>query len=296
MQFSDLGLGDEEGNLLTVWYLRVRDSKSRHPIVQDQFALDIINKIEVDLSRSQFKLDATYVRYVASRSKQLDEWTSEFLSRHQFEDSLVLQLSCGLDNRYQRVTRAADVKWIDVEKPKVVNLRNRLLPRPEGDYDLIAALVGEDDDTWLKNIPRDRPTLIIMESLLYYFEPNKALRLLKRLLGHFQNGNIVFDTFGSVSVTFGPFMPVIRNSDTRLKWGIDDAEDILKLDKRLVLRERIYAHDCLSAGWFGKGYPPLFGGWTPLISLLPKVSHIRHIHSSLVQAFCQGHSVTPHFF
>lgn len=269
VEIEDL-VGPEEQNMLTVWYLRVRDSTSQNPSVKDPFASALINKIKLDLSRSEFKLDSTYVRYVAGRTKQIDDWAREFLNRHQYEDTIVLQLACGLDNRNLRVTGGRDVKWIDVERPRVAGLRSRLLPVPEGDYELVTALVGEDDDSWLRRIPSDRPVLIIMESLLYYLEPEKGLRLLTRLLAHFRKGNIICDTFGSVAVTFTSLMPPLKNAKSPIKWGIDDAEDLKKLDNRLVLRDRVYSHEYMSAGWFAKGYPPMFGGWTPLISLLPK--------------------------
>lgn len=269
VQIHDL-VGPEEQNMLIVWYLRVRDSLSQNPSVQDPFATALIDKIKLDLSRSEFQLDSTYVRYVAGRTKQIDDWTCEFLNRHQFEDSIVLQLACGLDNRYLRVKGGRDVKWIDVERPRVAGLRKRLLPAPEGDYELLTAVIGEDDDAWLSRIPSDRPVLIIMESLLYYLEPEKGLRLLKRLLNHFRKGNIACDTFGSVAVTFNSLIPPLRNAKSPIRWGIDDAEDLQKLDDRLVLRDRVYSHEYMSAGWFAKGYPPMFGGWTPLISLLPK--------------------------
>ncbi|KAJ4393626.1 hypothetical protein N0V93_002839 [Gnomoniopsis smithogilvyi] len=278
VQIHDL-VGPEEQKMLIVWYLRIRDSLSQNPSIQDPFAEALIDKIKLDLSRSEFKLDSTYVRYVAGRTKQIDDWTCQFLNRHQFEDSIVLQLACGLDSRYQRVKGGRDVKWIDVDRPRVAGLRNRLLPAPEGDYELIPAVIGEDDNTWLNRIPSDRPVLIIMESLLYYLEPEKGLRLMRRLLTHFPKGNIVCDTFGSVAVTFTSLIPPLRNSKSPVKWGIDDAEDLQKLDSRLVLRDRVYSHEYMSAGWFAKGYPPMFGGWTPLISLLPKFKkHGQFLH------------------
>lgn len=264
VQLSELGLGREEENLLTVWYLRVRDSLSQSPIVQDAFTQELLSKIHLDLSRSQFRLDDTYVRYTAGRTKQLDDWTRDFLDRHQYEDALVLQLGCGLDNRYLRVHRGEDVKWIDVERPNVVRLRERLLQRPAGDYRLVAGVVADEaDDAWLRAVPRDRPTLIVMESLLYYLDPEVGQRLFQRLLRHFGHGNIIADTLGSLAITFSSLLP----TRARFRWGIDDAEDLLRIDKRLVLRDRVFTHEI-----FGKDHPPFFGGWTPILSLHPKVS------------------------
>ncbi|KAH8776531.1 S-adenosyl-L-methionine-dependent methyltransferase [Diaporthe sp. PMI_573] len=267
---SEIQLDPEEETLLMVWYLRVRDAASENPILRDHYASALMNRINFDLSRSLFQLDPSYIQYICGRSKQIDNWAQDFLDQHQYEDVLVLQLACGLDSRCERLRHGREVKWIDVDRPRVTGLRKRLMGDAESEgYTLLTANVAGEEDAWLREIPNDRPTLIIMEGLLYYLEPEKAIQLIQRLLGHFTHGNILCDTIGSVSVVFTSLLEAFRNSEARLRWGVDDANDIRKLDSRLVLRHRVFVHDYMGTGWFGKRYPPMFGGWTPLISLLP---------------------------
>lgn len=267
---SEIQLDPEEETLLLVWYLRVRDASSENSILQDHHASALMKKINFDLSRSLFQLDPSYIQYICGRSKQIDNWAQDFLDRHQYEDVLVLQLACGLDSRYERLRLGREVKWIDVDRPRVTGLRKRLMPDAESEsYTLLTANVADDDDSWLREIPNDRPTLLIMEGLLYYLEPAKGIRLIQRLLGHFKHGNILCDTVGSICVIFTSLLEAFKNSEARMRWGVDDANDISKLDSRLVLRDRVFAHEFMGTGWFGKRYPPMFGGWTPLISLLP---------------------------
>ena len=253
-----------------VWYLRVRDAASENPILRDHYASALMNRINFDLSRSLFQLDPSYIQYICGRSKQIDNWAQDFLDQHQYEDVLVLQLACGLDSRCERLRHGREVKWIDVDRPRVTGLRKRLMGDAESEgYTLLTANVAGEEDAWLREIPNDRPTLIIMEGLLYYLEPEKAIQLIQRLLGRFTHGNILCDTIGSVSVVFTSLLEAFRNSEARLRWGVDDANEIRRLDSRLVLRHRVFVHDYMGTGWFGKRYPPMFGGWTPLISLLP---------------------------
>ncbi|KAG8169735.1 hypothetical protein KVR01_000480 [Diaporthe batatas] len=267
---GEIQLDPEEETLLLVWYLRVRDAASENPILRDHHAAELLNKINFDLSRSLFQLDSSYIQYICGRSKQIDNWAQNFLDQHQYEDVLVLQLACGLDSRYERLKLGREVRWIDVDRPRVTGLRKRLMGDAESEYyNLLTANIADEGEDWLRDIPNDRPTLIIMEGLLYYLEPDKAIKLIKRVLGHFTHGNILCDTIGSVSVVFTSLLEAFRNSEARLRWGVDDANDISKLDSRLVLRHRVFVHDYMGTGWFGKRYPPMFGGWTPLISLLP---------------------------
>lgn len=267
---AEIQLDPEEETLLMVWYLRVRDAASENSILEDHYASALMNKINFDLSRSLFQLHPSYIQYICGRSKQIDNWAQDFLDQHQYEDVLVLQLACGLDSRYERLRFGREVKWIDVDRPRVTGLRKRLMGDEESQgHTLLTANVADEDDAWLREIPNDRPTLIIMEGLLYYLEPEKGIQLIQRLLGHFTHGNILCDTIGSISVTFTSLLEAFRNSEARLRWGIDDANDIRKLDSRLVLRDRVFIHEFMGTGWFAKRYPPMFGGWTPLISLLP---------------------------
>lgn len=278
-----------ERRLVAAWYLRYRNGLPKYDgMVPNAFASALRHQLEAGTLKHDVQLDEPYFQYMEVRAKQLDQWTHNFLVQHQYEDALVLQLSCGLDDRHLRLCTGRDVKWIDVDRPRVVDLRERLLPRPEGDYTMIAAMLGEDDQTWLRSVPSDLPVLIIMENLLCYFEPEIGVQLVKRLLAHFSRGSIICDTIGSVAVTFTSLVPTLNKGPggkVPLKWGIDDAKDLLELDSRLVLRHQIYTHQEMSVGWFAKGYPPVFGGWTPLISLLPKVS------SHVIQCWWPGECV-----
>lgn len=71
----------------------------------------------------------------------------------------VLHLGCGLDCRNSRVRRREDVLWVDLDRPRVVNLRERVLEQTPGDYILQNLDVSQEG--WWKNIPASRPTLIV---------------------------------------------------------------------------------------------------------------------------------------
>ncbi|KAH9905908.1 S-adenosyl-L-methionine-dependent methyltransferase [Xylariomycetidae sp. FL2044] len=266
---SKVELSPVEETLLMVLYLRVRDAASPNPILGDVYAQQVINKVDCDFSRSLFTLDDRYVKYIAGRSKQIDVWCQDFIDAH--DKVTVLHLACGLDSRNLRINRTADVRWIDVDRPQVTSLRERLMASPPGDYQLITASIMEED-AWLKEIPKDRPTLIIAEGLSMYLDPDQGPLLFQRLLNHLSGveGQIAMDTIGSVTVMFTKLLEAFRQSKARVTWGIDNARDIEVLDKRIKRRERIYLHDFMETGPFGKNGVPLFGRWTPLISLLPK--------------------------
>lgn len=279
---NKIHLDPNEETLLMVLYLRVRDAASENPILGDVYASNVINRVDCDFSRSLFTLEPSYVAYVAGRARQLDDWTRALLARHRDdEDVLVLHLACGLDSRSVRVRRGPRVQWIDVDRPQVTELRQRLVPTPPGDYRLLTACVagdGDDDEAWLESIPRNKRTLIVMEGLTMYLEPSEGKRLFRRLLRHFPHGHILFDTIGSLTANFTSLLKAFRSTSASVKWGVDSAGEIERLDKdgRLRLVESISLYEHMNTGLFGKNYPPLFGDWTPILSLLPSFKKNGH--------------------
>ncbi|KAI0160222.1 S-adenosyl-L-methionine-dependent methyltransferase [Xylariaceae sp. FL1272] len=257
-----------ESTLLLVLYLRVRDASSPSPILGDTYAQNIINKVNADFTDSMFDLDEKYVRYVAGRARRIDLWCQDFLDSHGDEPVSVLHLACGLDSRNLRVNRKNSVRWIDVDRPEFVGLRHRLMDTPSGDYRLVAANFVDEDD-WMDEIPTDRPIMMILESLIMFLPPEKGIKLFQKLLARFPHGCIAVDTIGSITKTFSSFLEAFRQARPYIRWGIDDPNTIAALDPRLQLKDIVYLNDWMETGTSGKNGLSLFGGWTPLISLLP---------------------------
>lgn len=276
---NKIHLDPNEETLLMVLYLRVRDAASEKPILGDVYASNVINRVDCDFSRSLFTLEPSYIPYIAGRAKKLDDWTRAFLDGDDDDEVLVLHIACGLDSRNLRVGRGPRVQWVDVDRPQVVDLRQRLVPAPPGDYQLLAAQVtDDDDDRWLAGLPTHKRTLVVMEGLTMYLSPEEGRRLFQRLLAWFPHGHIVFDTIGSLTAHFTSMLKAFRSTGANIKWGIDDAKEIERMDKtgRLRLVESVSLYDHMNTGFLGKNYPPLFGGWTPMLSVLPSFKKNGH--------------------
>lgn len=284
---SKIQLDPNEETLLMVLYLRVRDAASERPILGDVYASNVINRVDCDFSRSLFTLEPSYIPYIAGRAKKLDDWTRDFLLSAADDDDevLVLHLACGLDSRNLRVGRGPRVQWVDVDRPQVVGLRQRLVPTPPGDYQLLAAQVTEegddecgDDSSWLAGLPTHKRTLVVMEGLTMYLSPEEGRRLFRRLLARFPHGHVVFDTIGSLTAHFTSMLKAFRSTGARVRWGVDDAREIEGMDDtgRLRLVESVALYDHMNTGFLGKNYPPLFGGWTWALSMLPSFKKNGH--------------------
>lgn len=132
---------------------------------------------------------------VAVRAEILDETVRRFVRRE--PDAVVLDLGAGLDSRILRVDPPATVDWYDVDFPEVVALRRQLLPHPANAHDVGADLTDED---WLRDIPADRPAIIVADGLLLFLAQNDLEALLRRLVAHFPSGEVAFNPYTTYAV------------------------------------------------------------------------------------------------
>jgi O-methyltransferase involved in polyketide biosynthesis len=215
------GLNDDgvTWTLLGTLYLRAWESRSQRSILGDHYAAEALDRIDYDFAKLKKRVRPESNQFlVALRARQLDDWSADFLTRH--PDATVLHLGCGLDSRMLRLAPPAGVRWFDLDVPEVIDLRRRLYPERDG-YQLIGASVT--DPGWLREVPADRPALIIAEGLLPYLAESDVRRLLQRLTDHFGSGQLIFDGL----------VPWMTRLIKVFHWGIRDGREIERWNPRL---------------------------------------------------------------
>ncbi|KAL1862728.1 hypothetical protein Daus18300_008372 [Diaporthe australafricana] len=291
-------LHEVEQTLLITLFWRTLDARSPSPVLGDRRAQRTLDRLE-DLSlEAMYGTDERWVRYVAGRAARIDAWTEDFLAAWPGERVTVLHLACGLDSRDLRVRRDPElVRWVDVDRPLVTNLRERVMSgddeddddegkgedgegikgegedggkrgsvsgsggslRPVGDYSLRTLNVTEG--RWWSDIPADRPTLVVAEGLFPYLSPAEAEAVIKGLLDYFGRGQLVFDTVGSLAVTHTKRANLLKPSGSKFRWGVDDAKkDVLPFHEKLRLRDEVRWYEFMGVQDISReNAPPWFG-------------------------------------
>ena len=139
-----------EDSLFLTLCARALDNRSRHPILGDVTADEIVRTLDYDYGR--FNINTNLMINVALRAKKLDEVASEFVARH--PDAIGIDLGAGLDTRMIRIAPPATVDWYDVDFPAVITARERLIPARANAHGVSADVTKEG---WLDNLPNDRP-------------------------------------------------------------------------------------------------------------------------------------------
>jgi O-methyltransferase involved in polyketide biosynthesis len=232
-----VSLTEEKETLLATLYGRALDATSKHPILGDRLAVDIMDKIDYDFSHT--KINFAIAASVAARAKFLDSWTRDFLAAH--ERATVLHLAAGLDSRAWRIDPGPGVHWYDVDFPDVIELRRKLYPERDH-YTMIGASVLEPG--WLDPIPVEPPVFVLAEGLTMYLAPQDGHLLFRRVTDHFEHGEIAFDCQNSVAIKLQKLNPAVRTAGATLSWGIDDPHELELGNDRLHL---VDLHDSLYA-------------------------------------------------
>lgn len=228
--------GPQETMLATL-YGKALDFRTARPILGGRLAVEVLDQIDYDFRKAG--MNPTSAAGVALRSRQLDDWTRAFLTDH--PSATVLHLACGLDARPFRIAHPETVRWVDVDLPDVIALREQLLPTPPGDYRIVAGSVT--DAGWLESVPADRPVCAVFEGLTMYLHPADVRRLVERITGRFPAGQLLFDVYGTLGIRLQKFVPAVRNSGATLHWGVDDPRELEAWHPGLTLMDALSSVD-----------------------------------------------------
>lgn len=257
-----------EETLLAATWCRAQDAASATPLLNDPYAQPTLDMCDVDYSRTTFASlhDERWARMVGGRGKALDVWCQEFLDTHADEPVQVVHIACGLDSRVLRVNRRPDVRWIDVDQPMVINLRERLFVgdwEPQGDY--MMRNLSVTHPAWLRDVLQDRKTLVVAEGLLMYLEPVQAQKVIRDVVEHFgeagggKGGEMIFDTLGTVLQKKTDQVELLESSGAKFSWGVDDAKEVETLHPGLKLVKSRPWYQYMSTERRVSCAPPWFG-------------------------------------
>lgn len=208
-------LNNEKETLLPTLYGKAMDSAAAQPILGDRYAAEVVRHIDYDWAKLALPKNAAVT--LPMRAKHLDDWTREFLRQN--ANATVLHLGCGLDSRVFRVDPPAGVRWYDVDQPEVIELRKRLYPERH-DYRLIATSVTEPG--WLDELPHSPAVLVVAEGLVQYLTEDAGLSLFRRITEKYPKGELIFDAYSKRMNWLVGRLPVLKDRDIHLSWGIDD--------------------------------------------------------------------------
>jgi O-methyltransferase involved in polyketide biosynthesis len=225
----------EKETMLMTLSGRALQSQWDNPILYDPWAEEAMRHIDYDISQSYKGIGSWRMwnkigcTIIATRAATFDLLTKRYLAEH--PDATVLHLGCGLDSRVFRLDPPASVEWFEVDYSDVIELRRQLFPERSEAYHLVGTPLS--DLGWLDEVPRDRPGLLIAEGVLHYLSEAEVKALLKAVVAHFPDGQMIFDICNRFIVK--RMGSNVGGTGASYKWGLDDPQEIKQLEPKLEL-------------------------------------------------------------
>jgi O-methyltransferase involved in polyketide biosynthesis len=186
-------LSSLEQTALLTEYARALDSRWPRPILGDTLADEIVGRIGFDFAG--LGVTESVVCQSALRAKMLDERVRRFTTEH--SDAVVVDLGAGLDTGVFRVSPPDTVDWYSVDLPRVIALRDEVMPTSDRAHSVAASVA---DSGWPDTIPAGRPAMVIADGLFAFLSEAVIVGIFRRVSEHFRSGELAFNDYGRIGL------------------------------------------------------------------------------------------------
>ncbi|WP_406208578.1 class I SAM-dependent methyltransferase [Kitasatospora sp. NBC_01560] len=207
-----------ETALWTLWH-RAVEARRPDTVLNDPKAVELVDRIDYPFAE-RFGTNGTQAQLQALRTACFDREVADFLLRE--PRGTVVCLGEGLETQYWRVDNGR-ARWLTVDLPEAVALRERLLP-PGPRQRYLAA--DATDLGWAAEVDSSRGVLVTAQGLLMYLRPAQVKALIAGCAERFPGGSLVLDAvprwFGRLTVSGR-----MRSHDyvaPPMPWGMDAGE------------------------------------------------------------------------
>lgn len=100
-------------------------------------------------------------------------------------------------------------------------------------------------------------------------KPENGKALIRAMVNRFPSGQFATDMVGSFIKELRWLMPILKGTNLKFEWAINDAREFECLDRRLKIVHEIRWFDLVGAALRAPETPEIFGRWTGLASRIP---------------------------
>ncbi len=222
----NIQFGDIQETALITLAIRASETSRSHPRIIDYKAKDIIDSLDVDVSKFDPFLSH---EGVVARTIMFRDTLRELLE--QYPEALCINLGCGFDDKFSQVDNGK-VQWFDVDLPDQIELRKKVFE----DRDRCKMIAGSAlDSDWIKQLPKSDMTLITMEGVLEYFSKEQVKTCLNILCDNFSHGYLLAELHSPFLEKHGKHHDAVKHTHATFGWGTKSGREYLPLEPRMSL-------------------------------------------------------------
>lgn len=197
-----------------LWPLYHRAVETRRPdgVLHDPDSLRIMQALDYDFAGHFGPPGGS----LAVRAASIDQALGAWLRDH--PDGQVVSLGEGLETQSRRVDNGR-VRWLSVDLPESIALRERFLPPTRRFRHLAMSAL---DPGWMAGVDRAAPVFVVAQGLLMYLPPEAVQGLLAAIAAGLPGAWLVFDTVPPwlSRLTLRGFQQTPRYRLPPMPWGI----------------------------------------------------------------------------
>jgi O-methyltransferase involved in polyketide biosynthesis len=211
-------LGPVPETLLVPLYARAVESRRKHPILEDPWAVGMVESIDWDFQRFNQR---SRVIGCTLRSAIFDQWVKKFLLSH--PEGTVVEIGSGLNTRFERLDNGR-VHWYDLDLPEVVELRRKFFSDTERRTTLATSVL---DAGWMATVRRSPgPYFLVAETVFVYLKEQEVKAALAQIAANVPSVNVAFDTISRRAIDGGNKDHARRKLEARFAWACEDPREI----------------------------------------------------------------------
>jgi O-methyltransferase involved in polyketide biosynthesis len=246
--------------LLIPLYNRAMESQRPDAMIRDEKSVKLVTQMDLDFSQvKQVRMTRMLGIMRIIFAREFDRYAREFLVRH--PDAAVVHIGCGLDTRFDRVDDGR-VEWYDLDVPKVIDLRRKLVGGDAGRYHLLGCSVLEE--AWMETVKAhaSRPILFVAETVFLYFTEAQVRSLVLTLRNRYPGAELVFDAWKPFEIWIGNRYLSHSAFAGLMRWGLWSGRELENWNPGIRLLDEW--------GFFDRPEPRLdsYRWMTPLFRLL----------------------------
>lgn len=261
-----LSLEGPPATLLMPLWARAMESVRPDAILRDSAAVAIVESLPFDFE--SFRRKQVPVADYCIRSRLIDGLVG--IEMRNRPHAAVIELGAGLDTRFARLGDGR--RWIEVDMPEVVPLRNRFFP-PMPPRSVVSARLP--DCSWLDAVGDlgPEPPIFVAEGVLYFLGEPDVRRLFTELSARFPGAAFIFDAQSWPYLAFSNLMHPLKARSARLRFAVGrHGAEFTKWDRRFVVERYI-----------GFGDRPEYDAFIRRLSLAKRIA--ARLHPATRHAF-----------
>ncbi|MCM1104356.1 MAG: class I SAM-dependent methyltransferase, partial [Clostridium sp.] len=167
-------------------------------------------------------------RYMVARTIMFDKELKELLAS--YPDAVCVNIGCGLDDRFLRVDNGK-IEWFNVDLPDSIEVRKKVFAEIEREHMLAGSILEPD---WMRDIPKERVTIVIAEGLLMYFSKEQVRTILHNITGSFERGFLLAELMHPKMMK-EKVHDTVKHTNAKFGWGTKTGKELSELDPALKL-------------------------------------------------------------